>query len=186
MSKRWLALFAVLAGVAGGCDNPASNTAGVKSVVAPRASATGTGVVLLAGSGATQTKSLVIGKNGAKINIGANALVVPRLAVDGPTNFVLTVKAQPYIAAEMTATDVATGKAVTTFKVDLTLTLSYANATTPIPDPSKLVVYWIQNGVVVQGQRTDVNVKGQKLTAYLNHFSEYSPGWDNATDSTPQ
>ena len=52
---------------------------------------------------------------------------------------------------------------------------------TPVPDPSKLQIYYVQhtfNGMVVEKLATTPDVKGKKLITQVTHFSEYSPGLD--------
>ncbi len=200
MERRWLKALTVVAlalGAAACSDRPTAVTA--PSALAPRAG-TVTGfymdgyTLLTAPGGGSQSKSLVITANGGKINMGPNSLVIPYKAVSGPTEFTFTLQSKPYIAAVLTAYEVTSignnkwlrGAPVTTFSKVLTLTLSYAQSNTAIPDPSQLKIAWIENGKVLEIQQTDVDVKGQKLIADIRHFSEWGPafGVQPPTDPT--
>lgn len=186
MRQSWLGVIAVVAGtalVAAGCDTP--NSSPVQTVVAPRASSPTSILKLLEGLGGGETQMAVIGRFGGKINVGPNSLVVPRNAVSNPTLFVFTLKSKPYIAADLTAWDLTTGAPVTTFKVKLELTLSYANAVTPMQDKSRVVMYWILNGTPVEGQPTNPDLKGKKVTAQINHFTDYGPVDIDSNDNAP-
>ncbi len=199
MERRWLKLLtvvAIAAGAASACDRPTAVTA--PTGLTPRAGTfTGyyvDGYLLLTAPGAgAQTKALVLDQNGGKLNLGPNSLVIPYKAVSGPTQFVFTLQSSPYLAAKLSAYEViAVGKnkwlqgpAVTTFAKALTLTLSYAQSNTPIPDPTQLKIAWIENGKVLEIQQTDVDVKGQKLVAAIRHFSEYGPIFDDPTNPAP-
>ncbi len=189
MERRGLQLLtvvAIAAGAASACDRPTAVTS--PTGLSPRA-ATVTGyysdgyILLTATGSSSQTKSLVLDENGGKINMGPNSLVIPYKAVSGPTQFVFTLQSSPYIAAKLTAYEVTAagknkwiqGPAVTTFAKALTLTLSYAQSNTPIPDPNQLKIGWIRDGKVLEIQQTTVDAKGQKLVADIKHFSEYGP-----------
>jgi hypothetical protein len=200
MRQRWLSLVAVMAGVAlasAGCDRPSSSITG-PTVAGPQFSYisggfTTNGAVLLVGGGTTtlmmaqtaQLGSAVIGIYGGKINSGATSLSIPAGAVKGATRFTLALRSQPYIAAVLSATDVTTGAVVRTFPVPLTLTLSYAGSKTAVPDPTKLRIYYVVNGVVVEALPVNPDVKGKKLITSVTHFSEYSPGVDVQCDPDP-
>ncbi len=188
MERRWLKLLTVVAvavGAAAACDRPTAVTS--PTGLTPRAgTVTGyylDGYIVLTGTGGTQTKSLVLDQTGGKINMGPNSLVIPYKAVSGPTQFIFELQSSPYIAAKLTAYEVTAagknkwiqGPAVTTFAKALTLTLSYAQSNTPIPDPTKLAIGWLDDGRVLEIQQTTVDLKGQKLIADLHHFTEYSP-----------
>ncbi len=189
MERRWLKLLtvvAIAAGAASACDRPTALTS--PTGLTPRAG-TVTGfyldgyMLLTASGGATQSKTLVVSPNGGKLNMGPNSLVIPYKAISTPTEFTFTLKSKPYMAAELTAYEVTPignnkwlrGAPVTTFSKALTLTLSYAQSNTPIPDPTQLRIGWIQDGKVLEIQQTDVDVKGQKLVAAIRHFSEWGP-----------
>ncbi len=200
MERRFLKALTAVAlalGAAACSDRPTAVTS--PTGLAPRAG-TVTGfyldgyTLLTASGGASQSKSLVITANGGKINMGPNSLVIPYKAVSGPTEFTFTLQSKPYIAAVLTAYEVTQlgnnkwlrGAPVTTFAKELTLTLSYAQSNTPIPDPSMLRIGWIEDGKVLEIQQTDVDVRGQKLIAGIHHFSEWGPllGFQQPTDPT--
>ncbi len=187
MRQRWLSLVAVMAGVAlasAGCDRPSSSITG-PTVAGPQLDyvtggyTTGDVILLTASGNATQTRSAVIGIYGGKINFGATSLVVPAGAVKHPTRFTFVLHSQPYISAELSATDTVTKAVVERFdSVALTLTLSYAGSKTAVPDPTKLRIYYVIEGVVKETLPANADVKGKKLITQVKHFSEYSPGLD--------
>ncbi len=198
MERRWLKLLtvvAIAAGAASACDRPTAVTS--PTGLAPRA-ATVTGyyldgyTLLTTSGGGTQSKTLVVDQSGGKINMGPSSLVIPYKAVSGPTEFTFTLQSKPYIAAVLTAHEVTSigknkwleGAPVTTFAKELTLTISYAQTNTPIPDPSLLKIGWIEDGKVIEIQQTDVDVKGQKLITTIRHFSEWGPIIQPPTDPT--
>ncbi len=189
MARHGLKVFAVVAVItaAAACERPAAVTSPT-SGARPRAAATAGSYsvdgyqLLSASTNGSQTKSLIIGPSGARINFGASMLDVPYQAVAGPTRFTFTLQSSPYISVKLTAVAVTSvksqwvdGAAVTTFAKPLTLTLSYANAATSIPDPKQLVMLWMENGTVLQAYSPQVDTKGQKLVIDLTHFTDYTP-----------
>lgn len=188
MTRRWLSLVAILAIVtaSAACDGP--RNAPTSSVVAPRAEVvTSNGYTLFTTDVGWEdgeiTRSAVIDQNGGKVSFQASSLVVPAGAVTGPTTFRVTFYNAPYMRAQMTA-QAADGSLVTTFPVPLTLTLSYARSKTPIPDPSRIAIFWVDNGVVLETQASSVDVQGKKVIARITHFSEYSPGLEPVDSNT--
>lgn len=189
MTRRWLSLMAVmiLGTIAAACDGPRSTAS--QSVLAPKVQAiapqadgvSANGFILLTTDVGWEdgeiTRTALIDQSGGKLNFQASSLVVPPNAVAGPTQFTVTFRNTPYMRAEPTAVD-ANGQLIRTFPVPLTLTLSYARSKTPIPDVSRLVVLWVDNGVVLEKQVSSVDVQGKKVIARITHFSEYSPGLD--------
>lgn len=174
---------------AAACEGPYdANPLSTPSALAPRAVQissdnsyrTDSGVTLLLGDpkAPDERQSVVLGRNGGRLGVGANQLTVPLGAVPEDTRFTLTIKNSPYLAAVLSAVQVSDGESVTTFTVPLTLKLSYAKSVTPIPDPRFLEIYWVDNGRILGVQKTVVDKKGRSLYTGLTHFSEYSPGLD--------
>lgn len=188
MRRRWIGILAAvgLLAAAPACDRPAGDSSGPAGLVAPRAAvsdftaySTSDGYTLLSGSTAKETsRSATLTMSGGKLSIGAHQIVIPYGAVSEPTTFTFTMVEQPYMAARLTAVRVSDGALITKFATPLPLKLSYAKSVTPIPDPSKLKIFYLLDGVVQSTMRTTVDIKGQTLYTELNHFSEYSPGLD--------
>ncbi len=187
MHRRLISILAAvgLLAAAPACDRPAGMT-GPDSQVAPRAAAvtynsysTSDGYTLLSGAAVAATsRSATLSTSGGKISIGANQLTVPYGALPEAATVTLTMVTQPYIAAQLTAKRVSDGTLITKFNVPLPLKISYTKSLTPIPDPTKLKIYYVVDGAVKTVMPTTVDVKGQALYTELNHFSEYSPGLD--------
>ncbi len=182
-------LALTMAGLAA-CERPASDgLLGPESVSAPRAGKVAvpvvspasnlSGVVLLQGDAATgeQTVSKIVYTTG-KLTIGGNSLNIWRQPLDEPLVFTMTITQTPYIAAKLSAVKLSDGTPVTTFKAPLDLRLSYAGASTAVPNPSNLRVYYVVDGVVREQTVSAADVKGQTVYANIWHFSEYSPGLD--------
>lgn len=189
MRRSWSSIVAAMALVAAAaaCERPGDVARGPESILAPSAAIIGNvafttdaGYTLLTGpANAAQTsRSTVLGYNGGKLAVGANQLVVPYGAVPEATRFTITMVNKPYLVAKLSAVRVSDGAQVTQFAVPLGLRISYAKSPTPIPDPSKLTMFSVADGVVVGSQPTSVDVKGQTVYADIWHFSEYSPGLD--------
>ncbi len=186
MQRRWINIFAVVALVlaATACAGP-DGVPGSDSLVAPRAStelltsfSTTDGYTLLAGTGKQDQRVVTLTSSGGRLNVGASMLTVPPGAVAEPVTFTFVVVNQPYMAGRFSAVRVRDGALITQFPVALPLKLSYAKSVTPIPDPTKLKIYYVLDGVVQSTMPTTVDVKGQTLYTELKHFSEYSPGLD--------
>ncbi len=176
MTRHGLKAFAVILAVvaAAACDSPKSTA--TKSVLAPRfdASTAGGYTLFTTDASGDQTKSAVIDERGGAIRFQGSVLVVPPNAVSGPTDFTFRLHVQPYMGADLTAVD-ARGQKVTVFPVPLKLTLSYARAKNQIPDPSKIVILWVENGTVLGQMPSTTDVQGKKVTAEITHFTDYSP-----------
>ncbi len=202
MKRRMLRLITVLAmaaGAAAACDRPTNPVAPPASdPVSPRLSVTSGGYFvggwkLLQGSRlALQTRMDVIDARGGKINIGASSLTIPAGAVSGSTLFVFTLQTDPYISAKLVAmamTGPAQGKLVTTFPKSLTLTISYADANQSVPDPTKVRILWMENGVLLGVQSATPDVQGKKVTTQVTHFTDWQPAipvpCDPATSPEP-
>jgi hypothetical protein len=182
-----LALFAVAA-----CDRPAGQSslptqAAATSVPGVRAAGYRSNgstyyVTLLASSeaGSTRTASQVIGSRGGKIYLYGGSLTVPAQAVSQDTKFTFTLKTAPYLSADLKAVKVSDGSPVTTFQTPLTLRLDYSRSATPIANLQDLSIYWVQDGVILEQLKSVVDRRSQNVWAFLNHFSEYSPGLDAA------
>ncbi len=171
---RLVALLAVV-GLATACDSP--NQIATKSIVGPRHDVATSGGYTLMTTDATsdQTKSAIIDETGGFIRFQGSALIVPANAVSGPTTFTMRLHTQPYMGADLSAVD-ANGLPVTIFPVPLTLTLSYARAKNQLPtDASKVLVAWIENGVILGMLPSAADIQGKKVTAQVTHFSEYGP-----------
>ncbi len=186
MTRHGLKIFAVLLTVvtAAACDS-AKNTA-TKSVLGPRFDASSSGGYTLLTTDATgdQQKTEVIDQSGGSIRFQGSVLVVPPNAVSGPTTFTFRLQVQPYMAADLSAVD-ANGQPVTVFPVPLKLTLSYSRAKNQIPDPSKVVILWVENGIVL-GQLPSVpDVQGKKVSADVTHFTQYTPGMEGPAPCDP-
>ncbi len=177
MTRHGLKTFAVILAVvaAAACDSPKSTA--TRSVLGPRFDASSAGSFTFLTSDATgdQTKTATIDQRGGAIRFQGSVLVVPPNAVPGPTSFTFRLHVQPVMGAELTAVD-ASGQKVTVFPVPLTLTLSYARAKNQIPDPSKLVIVWVENGTVLGVLPSTPDVQGKKVTAQVTHFSDWQPG----------
>lgn len=186
MQRRWIDIFAAatLVLAASACDRP-NGAPGSDSLVAPRAAtalntsySTPDGYTLLAGSGGESQRVVTLTSSGGRLNVGASMLTIPPGAVSEPVTFTFIVVSQPYMAGKFSAVRVRDGALITQFPVPLPLKLSYAKTVTPIPDPTKLKIYYVVDGAVQSSMPTTVDVKGQTLYTELKHFSEYSPGLD--------
>jgi len=187
MARQRISLFALLAfvGLTAACEGP--TTTATRSVLAPRASTSASGGYMLFTSDAAgdQTKTALIDEHGGSIRFQGSALIVPAGAVSAPTRFTFRLHTQPYMGADLSAVDL-NGEAVVTFPLPLTLTISYARARTQIPDPSKIVMLWVENGVVLDQLPSTPDVQGKKVTAQVTHFSDYTPGVPADPDSPLQ
>lgn len=174
--RHGLKMFAVILAVvtAAACDSPKGTA--TRSVLAPRLDATSAGGYTFFTTDATgdQTKTVVIDENGGAIRFQGSVLVVPANAVSAPTSFTFRLHVQPTMGADLSAVD-ANGQPVTVFPVPLKLTLSYARAKNQIPDPSKIVVLWVENGIVLGQLPSTADVQGKKVTALVTHFTDYQP-----------
>ena len=183
-----LALVAVAA-----CDRPAGQSSlPTQAVATPVPGVRAAGyrsngsiyyVTLLASNeaGSTQTASQVIPSRwGGKIYLYGGSLNVPARAVSEDTKFTFTLKTSPYLSADLKAVKVSDGSPVTTFQTPLTLRLDYSHSATPIPNLQYLNIYWVQDGVILEQLKSIVDRRSQNVWAFLNHFSEYSPGLDAA------
>ncbi|HEX9109227.1 MAG TPA: hypothetical protein VF832_18395 [Longimicrobiales bacterium] len=188
--RHGLKMFAVILAVvtAAACDSPKGTA--TRSVLAPRLDATSAGGYTFFTTDATgnQTKTAVIDQTGGFIRFQGSVLVVPPNAVSGPTSFTFRLHVQPTMGADLSAV-AANGQPVTVFPVPLKLTLSYARAKTQIPDPSKIVILWVENGIVLGQLPSTPDVQGKKVTALVTHFTDYQPAvpgpCDPLTSPTP-
>lgn len=197
--RRLVAVLAALGLVvaATACERPDGGAAGPESILAPSAVLvdysqgyrTPEGYTLLRGPGSaassamlltatSASRSTTIGYNGGTLTLGSTVLTVPVGAVRESVRFTMAQASQPYLSVKLTAVKLSDGSSVTLFAVPLTLKLSYADSPTPITDPSKLKVYYVVSGKVIEPQPTVVNPQAKLLYATLRHFSEYSPGLD--------
>ena len=183
MTRHGLKAFAVILAVvtAAACDGPRSTAS--KSVLAPRFDAITSGgyTFLTADAGGDQTKTVRIDGRGGEIRFQGSALIVPPNAVSGPTAFTFRLHVQPVMGAELSALG-AGGQKVTVFPVPLTLQLSFARARNQIPDPSKIVILWVENGTVLGRLPSSVDVKGKRVTAQITHFTDWQPAVPGPSD----
>ncbi len=187
MRQRWINIFlsAALVLAATSCASPDVDRS--QSLVAPQATAvtlyksfaTAEGYTLLSGGATAEaSRSATLSPSGGRLTVGANQITIPYGALAEPTKVTFTMVNQPYMAARLTAVRVRDGALVTQFAVPLPLKISYAKSITPIPDPTRLKIYYVVDGAIQYTMPTTVDVKGQALYTELNHFSEYSPGLD--------
>jgi hypothetical protein len=119
----------------------------------------------------------VIGREGGRLSLGLDELIVPAGAVSAPTVFKMTRQLGPHILVDLKAYDRQTGAVVDTFARPLELRLSYLFAR--VPQPERLVVLWLKDessdGELVP-MPTRVSTRTRQVIGSLTHFSQYAMG----------
>jgi hypothetical protein len=121
----------------------------------------------------------VVGAAGGELVVGGHSLVIPAGAVDSDTEFTMTVVSDPYIHVSLHAVRVSDSTEVTTFAVNLTLNLSYADA--EIEDPNDLLNAYLIHGTVegeLEPLPSSVDFDLQVVSSPLSHFSDYAMAID--------
>lgn len=117
----------------------------------------------------------LIGPAGGSISLNGHSIVVPSGAVSLPTLFTMVALTEGHIAVDLSAVAWLLGRLIDVgergFSKQVTLTLSYANAT-GITDPSKLRIVHV-NGSQSEVLPTTVDTVNKTATAKLDHFSRY-------------
>ena len=139
------------------------------------------GTFQLVGSGTWNVVKLsnthVIGREGGRLSLGLDELIVPAGAVSAPTVFKMTRQLGPHILVDLNAYDRQTGAVVDTFTQPLELRLSYLFAR--VPQPERLVVLWLKDessdGELVP-MPTRVSTRTKQVIGSLMHFSQYAMG----------
>jgi hypothetical protein len=123
------------------------------------------------------SNSHLIGREGGRLTLGLDELVVPPGAVKQPTTFTMTREIGPHIMVELNAFDRKTGAVVDTFDKPVELKLSYRFAR--VSNPERLVVLWLKDarsdGELVP-MPTTVLPKTKYIVGSLMHFSQFAMG----------
>jgi hypothetical protein len=127
----------------------------------------------------------IIGPEGGSIYVDLHYLYVPQGAVSGRTKFVIKLKDDAKIGAELTATSVdyygrPTGPTNNVghagFRQKVYLSFSYEHAYNVPLNPSEIKVVEIVNGQLIP-QPTYISTTYKSATGVLSHFSDYGLAW---------
>lgn len=123
------------------------------------------------------SNSHLIGREGGRLTLGLDELIVPAGAVMQPTLFRMIRHVGPHIQVELNAFDRNTGVVVDSFKKPVQLKLSYRFAR--VSNPERLVVLWLKdersNGELVP-MPTTVLPRTKSVVGSLTHFSQFAMG----------
>jgi len=180
VSKRAVFTTAALLALAS-CDSPLPTDA--LDVVPQHAHAASRGNVQLVKTAGWNeqdaTNDAVIGKRGGDVRVGGHGLIVPPGVVQHPTRFTMTVKRGDNVIVQLTALDLVTGQAITTFPRDLQVQLSYASVAVISNEWHNLVVVWLKDesasGALLP-VRTSYVVSERLVVGWVNHFSKFAMG----------
>ncbi|MGQ0561121.1 MAG: hypothetical protein ACT443_04510 [Gemmatimonadota bacterium] len=175
----YVAALALLAGL-GACDR----TDGLGDLTAPAAPQFShnerTVQVLRYRSQQTESVTYVtaapIGKQGGVLEFDDHKLVVQKNSVRRPTYFSATLVTGDYIRIDLNAWEMDGGqKPVTTFQVTVRLVLDLDELEDQIGDRSRVVVVYHNPNGTLEIVPSVVDRREETVTAFLSHFSEYSP-----------
>jgi hypothetical protein len=125
------------------------------------------------------TTTHIIGREGGRIVLGLDELVIPRGAVERQTVFRMTRQLGPHILVDLKAHDRRTGAVVDTFQQPLELKLSYRFTRLSQADMNRLVVLWLKDdrsdGELIP-MPTRVVTRTRQVVGTLTHFSQYAMG----------
>jgi hypothetical protein len=166
------ALAAVVVVMGSGCDDAATT---METTQAPQASLNRNPLVLRAIPAAEETAVVVIDERGGEVKAGGHMLIVPRDAVEQPTQFTMRVVPGSFVQVDLTAVRVSNGMKVTAFPIDLRLKLNYRSAI--VADEDRLEVAYLVDDSPFGNQEelnSEVDVYGKWVTARVRHFSQYA------------
>ncbi|MGQ0813444.1 MAG: hypothetical protein ACT4O1_03165 [Gemmatimonadota bacterium] len=118
-----------------------------------------------------------INKHGGKLDIGPHQLIVPKNSVRTPTFFSATIVAGEFMRIDLRAEE-PNGRPVTDFQVPVKLIIDFSAVADQIPDKSRVVVVYHNPNGALELIPCSVDPKTNQVTAYLTHFSDYSPATD--------
>ena len=172
-TNRLIAAFAAVVVVLGsGCNDAATTT---ETLQPAQASLSRNPLVLRAIPAVEETAVVVIDERGGEVRAGGHMLIVPRDAVEQPTEFTMRVIPGSFVQVDLSAVRVSNGMKVTAFPVDLRLKLNYRNAI--VLDEDRLEVAYLVDGTPFGNQEemnSDVDVNGKWVVGRLRHFSTYA------------
>jgi hypothetical protein len=119
----------------------------------------------------------IIGPAGGVLYLGLHQLVVPRGAVKGLTRFKMTSKFGNNVIVDLTATDLATGRLVTQFPVELQLKLSYLLLGVSRSDAHRLTIVWLKDESTageIEPVRTTLQPGQYYAVGWIDHFSRFA------------
>lgn len=132
-----------------------------------------------------ESKSPINSKGGV-FTFGSNTLTVQRNSVQGPTLFSATIRAGEEIRIDLRAWE-PNGTPVTTFKIPVKLTLDLSGVAEDLgTDIRKVVIVFHDPNGTLEVMPSSVDPKTNTVSAMLNHFSDYSPGWSKVDEPTPE
>jgi hypothetical protein len=115
----------------------------------------------------------IIGPAGGVLDLGLHQLVVPRGAVTGLTRFKMATKFGNNVIVDLTATDLATGRPVTQFPVELQLKLSYLLLGVSRSEAQRLTIVWLHDGSV-EPVKTTLQPMQYYAVGWIDHFSRFA------------
>lgn len=130
-----------------------------------------------------ESKSPINSKGGV-FSFGGNTLVIQRNSVLGPTLFSATIRAGEEIRIDLRAWE-PNGTPVTTFKIPVKLTLDLSGVAENLGDDiRKVVIVFHKPDGTLEIMPSSADPRTNSVTALLNHFSDYSPGWSRTDIAT--
>jgi hypothetical protein len=119
----------------------------------------------------------IIGPAGGVLYLGLHQLVVPRGAVKGLTRFKMTSKFGNNVIVDLSATDLASGRSITQFPVDLQLKLSYLLMGISRREAQRLTIVWLKDetiGGAVEPVKTTLQPMQYYAVGWIDHFSRFA------------
>ena len=118
----------------------------------------------------TATASAVIGREGGTINVGPHRLTIPRNALSTPTLITATAPSGQVNRVEFQPHGLM-------FAKDATLSMSYANCNLVGSLAPKRIAYITDDLSVLYYLLSVDDVLNRRVSARLEHFSEYAVSW---------